>query len=158
MAHVAHKITAQTRVSVLSQYGNMVCNSPTMFCVCPVSYYKVKYQDGDTEEYTGEEIGKMLHKTKRNTYILRALPATKRERSIEEHASMETIYIPPSQFLGELSKVMEYVEIIALEAVNTGFGTVRSQEYKWAKMTIDKETEDAVDLNKLLKHPKYTET
>jgi len=33
-------------------------------------YYKVKYQDGDTEEYNEEEIGTMLHKTKRNTNIL----------------------------------------------------------------------------------------
>ena len=27
-------------------------------------HYKVKYQDGDTEEYEEEEIGTMLHKTK----------------------------------------------------------------------------------------------
>ena len=61
-------------------------------------YYKVKYQDGDTEEYTEDKIGTMLHKTKRNTNIMRALAATKHKQIIEEYATMESIYTPPSQF------------------------------------------------------------
>ena len=118
----------------------------------------MKYQDRYTEEYNEEEMGTMLRKTKRDTNILRALSAKKHERIIEEYASMETIYTPPSQFLGGFSKAMEYVEMVVLEAVNTGFGTVGAQDYKCANVVIDKETGDVMDLKKLLKHPKYTET
>ena len=71
---------------------------------------------------------------------------------------METIYTPPSHFAGGFSKAMECVKVMALEAVNTGFGTVKDQDYKWANVIIDEETGDVMDLKKLLKHPKYTET
>ena len=47
--------------------------------------------------------------------------------------------------------------MIALEAVNKGFGIVGTQDYKQASVTIDEETGDVVDLKKLLKHPKYTD-
>ena len=80
-------------------------------------YYNVKYQDGDNEEYTTDEIGTILHKTKRNNNIMRALAATKHERIIEGYATMETIYTPPSQYSGGYSKAMECVEMMALEAV-----------------------------------------
>ena len=82
----------------------------------------------------------MLHKTKTNTNILRALSATKHERIIEEYASMETVYTPPSQFLVGLSKAMECAERMTLEAVNKGFGKIGAQDYKWANVVIDKET------------------
>ena len=121
-------------------------------------YYKVKYQDGDTEEYEEKEIETMLHKTKQNTNILRALAATKHEQIIEEYAKMESIYTPPSQFSGGYLKAMECIEMMALEAINTGFGTVGQQDYKWANIMIDEETVDVVNLKKLLRHPKYTET
>ena len=85
-------------------------------------YYKMKYQDCDTEEYDEEEIGTMLHKTKQNTNIMRALAATKHERIIEVYATMESIYTPPSQFSGRFSKAMECVEMMALQAINKGFG------------------------------------
>ena len=45
--------------------------------------------------------------------------------------------------------------MMALEAVNTGFGTIRDQNYK-ANVVIDEETGDIMDLKKLLNHPKYT--
>ena len=117
-------------------------------------YYKVKYQDGATEDETET----MLHKTKRNINILQALSATNHERIIEEYTTMETIYTPPSQFSGKFAKAMKCVEMIALEAVNMGFDTVGDQVYKWANIVIDKETGDVMDLKKLLNHPKYTET
>ena len=118
----------------------------------------MNYQDCDTEEYNEEEIGAILHKTKRNTNILRALLATKHERIIEEYTTMETIYTPPSQYSKRFAKAMECIEMMALKAVNTGFGTVGAQDYKWAKVVFHKERGDVMDLKKLLKHPKYTET
>ena len=63
----------------------------------------------------------MHHKTKQNTNIMRALAATKHEQIIEEYATMESIYTPPSQFSGGFSKAMECVELMALAAINKGF-------------------------------------
>ena len=77
---------------------------------------------------------------------MRALAATKHERIIEGYTTMETIYTPPSQYSGGYSKAMECVEMMALEAVNTGFGTVGPQDYKWANVVIDDETGDVMDL------------
>ena len=88
----------------------------------------------------------MLHKTKRNNNIMRVLAATKYEQIIKEYATMESIYTPPSQFSGGFSKAMECVETMALAAINTGFGTVGPQDYKWAKFVIDEETGDLMDL------------
>ena len=47
---------------------------------------------------------------------------------------------------------------MALEAVNTGFGTIGDQNYKYVNIVIDKEIGDVMNLKKLLKHPKYTKT
>ena len=71
---------------------------------------------------------------------------------------METIYTPPSQFLGGFAKAMECIEMMALKAVNTSFETVGAQDYKQANLFINKETGDVMDLKKLLVHQKYTET
>ena len=94
-------------------------------------FYKVKYQDGE------EEIETMLHKTKQNSNILQVLAATKHKRIIEQYATMEEIYTPPSHFSGGYAKAMECIEIMALEAANTGFGKVGSQDYKWTHVVID---------------------
>ena len=59
---------------------------------------------------------------------------------------METIYTSPSQFSGGCSKAMECVEMMALAAINIGFGTVGTQDYKWANVVIDEETSDVMDL------------
>ena len=118
----------------------------------------MKYQDDDTEEYEEEEIETMLHKTKRNTNILRVLATTKHGRIIEKYATIESIYTPPSQFSGGYSKAMECIKMMALEAINTGFGTVGPQDYKWTNVVIDEETGDMMNLKKLLRHPKYTKT
>ena len=99
----------------------------------------------------------MLHKTKQNTNFMRALVATKHEQIIVEYATMESIYTPPSQFSGGFSKAMECVEMVALVAINKGFREIGAQEYRWANAVIDEETGDVMDLEKLLKHPKYTE-
>ena len=122
-------------------------------------YYKVKYQDGNTEEYDEEEIGTMLHKTKQNTNIMRALAATKHEQIIEQYTTMESIYTPPSQFSGRFSKAMTCVEMMALDAINKQFETVglQHQDYKWANAVIEEETGDVMNLKKLMRHPKYTE-
>ena len=100
----------------------------------------------------------MLHKTKQNPNILQALSATKHERIIEQYATMEAIYTPPSQYSGGFAKAMECIEMMALEAVNTGFDTIWAKDYKWAHAVIDEETGEVVNLEKLLKHSKYTET
>ena len=46
---------------------------------------------------------------------------------------------------------------MALQAVNTGFGTVGAQDYKYASAVIDEERGEVMNLEKPLKHPKYTE-
>ena len=48
---------------------------------------------------------------------------------------------------------------MALETVvNTGFGNVGSQDYKWANVVIDIETWDVMNVKQLMDNPKYTET
>ena len=47
---------------------------------------------------------------------------------------------------------------MALQAIDSGFGTVGSQDYKYANAVIDEETGEVMNLRKLMKHPKYTET
>ena len=89
---------------------------------------------------------------------MRVLAATKHKRIIETYAKMETIYTPPSQFLRGFSKAMECVEMMVLEAVNMGFGTIGGQDYHYANAVIDEETGNVMNLKKLLKHPKYMET
>ena len=106
----------------------------------------MKYQDGNIEEYEEEEIRTMLHKTKQNMNIMRALVATKHEQIIVDYATIESIYTPPSQFSGGYSKVTEYIKMMTLEAFNTGFGTVGPQDYKWANVVIDEETGDVMNL------------
>ena len=70
---------------------------------------------------------------------------------------MESIYTPPSQFSGGFSKAMECVKLMALQAINKGFGEVGAQEYRWANVVIDEKTGNVMELEKLLKYPKYTE-
>ena len=47
--------------------------------------------------------------------------------------------------------------MMALEAINTTFGTIGGQDNHYANVVIDEETGDAMNLKKLLKHPKYTD-
>ena len=89
---------------------------------------------------------------------MRALAATKHEHIIETYAKMETIYTPPSQFSGGFSKAMECVEMMALEAVNTRFGTIGGKNYHYANAVINEETGKVMNLKRLLNHPKYMET
>ena len=67
---------------------------------------------------------------------------------------MESIYTPPSQFLGGFSKAIECVEMMALAAINTGFRTVGPQHYKWTNIMIDEETGDVMDLEKTIETSK----
>ena len=53
---------------------------------------------------------------------------------------------------------MECVEMMALEAVNTRFGTIGEQNYHYANAVIDEETGKVMNLKRLLNHPKYMET
>ena len=55
---------------------------------------------------------------------------------------------------------MECVEMMALDALNKRFQTVGplDQDYKWANAMIDEEIGDVMNLKKLMRHPKYTET
>ena len=48
--------------------------------------------------------------------------------------------------------------MMALEAVNTGFGTIGGQNYHYANAVIDKETGKVKNLKRLLSHPKYMDT
>ena len=58
-----------------------------------------------------KEIKTMLHETKKNMHILQALIATKHERIIEQHTTMETIFTPPSQSLEGYDEAMESTHI-----------------------------------------------
>ena len=81
---------------------------------------------------------------------MRALAAKKHERIIEEYATMESSYTPPSQFSGGFSKAMECVEMMALAAINKGFGEIGAQEYRWVNAVIDEETGYFMDLKKTI--------
>ena len=100
----------------------------------------------------------MIRPTEQNTNIPRALAATKHEQIIEKYATMDTIYTSPSQSSGGFSKAMECIEMMALEAINKRFETLGPQDYEWANAVIDEETGDVMNLKKLMRHPKYTET
>ena len=106
----------------------------------------MKFRDVDTQEYNEEKIGTMLHKIKRNTSILQALSATKHESIIEEYATMESIYEPPSKFSKGVLKAMECIVMMVLEAVHIGFCTNGAQDYKLAKAVIDEETGEVMNL------------
>ena len=112
----------------------------------------------DSEDYEEKEIKTMLCPTEQNTNILRILAATKHEQIIEKYATMEIVYTPPSQFSGGFSTAMECIEMMALEAINKRFKTISPQDYKWANTVIGEETGDVMNLKKLMRHPKYTET
>ena len=43
---------------------------------------------------------------------------------------------------------MEFVKMMALEAINKGFKKVGAQEYKWISLVIDEETGDVMNLKK----------
>ena len=73
----------------LVEYRGYICNFDKK-----KGYYKVKYQNGNTEEYNEKEIETMLHKIKRDTSILQALSATKHGCIVEEYTTVETIYTP----------------------------------------------------------------
>ena len=46
--------------------------------------------------------------------------------------------------------------MMALEAVNIGFGTVGAQDYKWAHAVIDEETGEVMNLKKTTKISEMT--
>ena len=53
---------------------------------------------------------------------------------------------------------MECIEMMALKVINKQFETVDPQDYKWSNVVIDEKTGDVMNLKKLMRHPKYTET
>ena len=65
---------------------------------------------------------------------------------MEEYATIESMYTPPPHFSGGYSKAMECVEMMALEAINTRFGTVGPQDYKQANVVIDEKKGDVMNL------------
>ena len=58
---------------------------------------------------------------------------------------MDTIYTPPSLYSGGFSKAFECIEMMALQAINNGFDTIGSQDYKYTNAVIDEETGEVLN-------------
>ena len=68
-------------------------------------YYKVQFEDGDSEEYYQKEIDTMLHNLDKNN-LLQALSATQFEHVQAQYANTQSAYNKPSQFTGGYAKAI----------------------------------------------------
>ena len=116
-------------------------------------YYKVKYNDGDTEEYTKEEIKTMLHKPDiRN--IQQAM-------SVMRHARVEAQYIQTNLYykpapIGSCSGFGKAMDWIEYQELNRNKNNPTFQGYKYANTVLDEESGCMLELRDLLKHPKHS--
>jgi hypothetical protein len=117
-------------------------------------YYKIKYQDGDIEEATKDEIDRMLHKPNK-TSMARALSATRFNRIHDQYC--KTISRMPtasktSNGYGKAVAILDY-----MGGKEDAF-IPDKQEYKYqACAVINKETGKLMEYKDLLKDQKYRE-
>ena len=74
-----------------------------------VGYYKVRYEDSDTEEYDEEQIEMMRHKPN-YTNIMQALSTTRHERVEAEYMNTQASFNIPTKFSNGYSKAIEWIE------------------------------------------------
>ena len=114
-----------------------------------MGYYKVRYEDSDTEEYDEEQIEMMRHKPN-YTNITQALSATRHERVEAEYMNTQASFNIPTKFSNGYSKAIEWIE--ANQHLNEG---LLFQGYKYANSVIDEETGRALEYRHLIQDPKY---
>ena len=148
----AQKYTRGTRVYKMfdGPNGRLVCHRGiiTDFDTA-VGYYKVRYEDTDTEEYDEEQIGMMRHKPN-YTNIAQALSATRHERVEAEYMNTQASFNIPTKFSNGYSRAIEVIE--ATQHLNEG---LLFQGYKYANSVIDEETGRALEYRHLIQDPKY---
>jgi hypothetical protein len=117
-------------------------------------YYKIKYQEGDIEEATEEEIHRMLKKPN-TTSMARALSATRFDQIHEQYC--ETVSRMPiaSKFSNGFGKAVAILDYMG--GKEDAF-IPDKQEYKYrADAVINEETGKPMEYKDLLKDPKYRE-
>jgi hypothetical protein len=116
-------------------------------------FYKIKYQDGDIEEGTEEEISRLL-KRPNQTAWKQALSATISERAHAQYCKTEERMPIRSRFSNGYGKA---VAILEYQGMNDSY--VPNQDYKYrACAVIDEETGKSMEYRDLLKDPKHRET
>jgi hypothetical protein len=72
-------------------------------------YYKIKYQDGDIEEATEEEVDRMI-KNQKKTSMARALSATSYDRVYAQHCKTESRMPTASKFSNGFGKAVAFLD------------------------------------------------
>jgi hypothetical protein len=117
-------------------------------------YYKIKYQDGDIEEATEEEIDRMLHKPNK-TSMARALSATRFNRIHNQYCKTISRMPIASKFSNGFGKAVAILDYMG--GKEHAF-IPDKQEYKYrADAVINEETGKSMEYKDLLKDPKYRE-
>ena len=148
----AQKYTRGTRVykTFDGTNGRLACHRGiiTNFDTA-MGYYKVRYEDSDTEEYDEEQIEMMRHKPN-YTNIMQALSTTRHERVEAEYMNTQASFNIPTKFSNGYSKAIEWIE--ANQHLNEG---LLFQGYKYANPVINKEIGRALEYRHLIQDPKY---
>jgi hypothetical protein len=117
-------------------------------------YYKIKYQDGDIEEATEEEIDRMLRKPNKIA-MARALSATRFDRIHEQYCKTLSRIPVASKFSNGFRKAVAILDYLG--GKEDAF-IPDKQEYKYrADVVINEETGKSMEYKDLLKDPKYRE-
>jgi hypothetical protein len=117
--------------------------------------YKIKYQDGDIEEGTEEEISRLLKKPNQTAWT-QALSATIFERAHAQYCKTEERMPIPLIFFNGYGKA---VAILEYQGGKADAFIPDKQEYKYqANAVINEETGKAMEYRDLLKDPKHRET
>jgi hypothetical protein len=117
-------------------------------------YYKIKYQDGDIEEATEDEIDRMLRKPNK-TSMARSLSATRDERIHEQYCKTISRMPIVSKFSNVFGKAVAFLDYMG--GKEDAF-IPDKQEYKYrADAVINDETGKLMEYKDLLKDPKYRE-
>jgi hypothetical protein len=117
-------------------------------------YYKIKYQDGDIEEATEEEIHWMLKKPNKMS-MARALSANRFTRIHDQYCKTESRMAIASKFSNGFGKAVAFLDYLG--GKEEAF-IPDKQEYKYrADAVINEETEKLMEYKDLLKDPKYRE-
>ena len=95
----------------------------------------------------------MLYKTNNNATIQALVAIINHEGIIKQYATMKEQHTPPLQYSRGYAKEMECIEMKAYD-----YGGTASQHYKYVNAVINEDTGTVLDLKKLLKDPKYTDT
>jgi hypothetical protein len=113
-------------------------------------YYQIKYQDGDTEEATEEEVDRMIKKPNK-TSMARALSATSYDRVYAQYCKTESRMPIASKFSNGFIKAVAFLDYMG--GKEDAF-IPDKQEYKYrACAVINEETGKSMEYKDLLKDP-----